>query len=116
MDLIWLIETSIAANALEQKRDEHCSILRRQLGEDLLELASVIRAEIRREPYSSDHDSSERASRSYFVDDGLKVCLSHPRGAARVIRRYRRARSLTRGLAAAGANRSAARHRRWYRR
>src|SRR4051794_15597425 len=33
MDLIRLVETSIAANALEQKRDEHCSILRRQVGE-----------------------------------------------------------------------------------
>ena len=80
MDLIRLVETSIAANALEQKRDEHCSILRRQLGEDLLELASVIDAEIRREPHSSEHDSSERASRSYFIDNGLQVCLSHARG------------------------------------
>ena len=65
MDLIRLVESSIAANALEQKRDEHCSILRRQLGEDLLELASVIRAEIRREPHSSDHDSS--ATRKVFA-------------------------------------------------
>src|SRR4030095_16710591 len=73
MDLIRLVETSIAAHALGQKRDEHCSILRRQIGEDLLELAGVIRTEIRRDPHSSDHDSSERASRSYFVDDGQSV-------------------------------------------
>jgi hypothetical protein len=29
VDLIRLVETSIAANTLEQKRDEYCSILRR---------------------------------------------------------------------------------------
>src|SRR4029077_17103866 len=63
MDLIRVVQTAIAANTLEHKRDEHSAILRRENGEDLLDLASVIRAEIRRDPHSCDHDSSERASR-----------------------------------------------------
>ena len=64
-----------AANAFEQERNERRVVLSRELGENALELAPVVGAEIWRHLHSSEDDFHLGIFRLRFVDDRLEIFL-----------------------------------------